>query len=109
MIIDELAFSYYEKLSPKTHLAASARYNLYNKDYNIEVGVKHQIDEVRLLKTKIKSNGQISLTQSRIFINPSEDLNIIFQLSGSAEANLINLTSYNCRLGFRLDLKCYDL
>jgi hypothetical protein len=108
MIFDEVLFSYYEELNPKTHLAASARYDLDYKNYLVEVGIRHHIDEVDFFKAKLNNYGQFSLIRSHIFIIPHKDTDIRFQVSSSAQMNLINMNSDNFKLGLRLDLNVLD-
>lgn len=99
MTFDQLLFSYYEKLNPTTHLAASARFNLNSQDAFIEFGARHQLSDSTFLKAKVDSNGQISLAHSKAL---NSHLN--FNTSAQLDARKLNTHSiHSYKLGFRLD------
>ena len=100
LTFDKLLFSYYEKLNPTTHLAASARFNLNSKDSFIEFGARHQLSDSTFLKAKVDSNGQISLAHSKAL-----NSNLNFNTSAQLDARKLNSQSiHSYKLGFRLDL-----
>lgn len=97
--IDELQFSYYEKLTCYTKLGALMKYLVHSRSAHIEFGGSMIIDDHTSLKAKINSEMLAAFSISK---NMSDTLKLT--LSGQVDGKKASTSGLNdFRLGVRLD------
>lgn len=97
--LDELHFSYYEKLTHFTRIGALMRYLVHSRSANIEFGGSLELDSKTFLKAKINSDMVAAFSISKVL---SDTLKMT--LSGQMDGKKVSTAGMNdFRLGVRLD------
>jgi hypothetical protein len=97
--VGDCVMSYYQKLTPLTHLASLVKVNWPTKNTYIEVGGDYKYDDKTLLKAKTNSDGKVGLA----FIHKlSSNLKVTLATEvDSKKVTSASVTDY--AFGFRLD------